>query len=330
MEPPTIRVGPPPSPAPERRVVLLARERFSRARNTFGLSRTYKGVPSYIPDIPNVESFIPSYDHPAPSQEPKTVGEIISPYPNLSSFLFDHNFWTSSPTKSRRDRDATRDLLTREDFNASDLKGVNFSAIEEALRGRSSTGQWEQMRGWRTSDLVIGFPLGVTRTADVRRADAARAGRLRRGIPEPLPSTVAPVSGYPLSISGFHHRPICEVIRETFSQDPAARSFHYHPFEQTYHSPTNPTLPTERVCDELYTSDAWLREDAKIQMARIDPSKPEQDLPRVVAAMMLWSDETVLNPFGQNKAWPVYIFFGNLNVPSLLPVGVTSLRIFPR
>lgn len=46
-------------------------------------------------------------------------------------------------------------------------------------------------------------------------------------------------------------------------------------------------------------------------MARINPSKPEQDLPRVIAAMMFWSDETVLNPFGQNKAWPVYFFFGN-------------------
>jgi hypothetical protein len=46
-------------------------------------------------------------------------------------------------------------------------------------------------------------------------------------------------------------------------------------------------------------------------MIHIDPSKPEQDLPRVIASMMFWSDETVLNPFGQNKAWPVYFFFGN-------------------
>ncbi|KAF9646621.1 hypothetical protein BDM02DRAFT_3188673 [Thelephora ganbajun] len=46
-------------------------------------------------------------------------------------------------------------------------------------------------------------------------------------------------------------------------------------------------------------------------MARIDPSKPEQDLPCVIAAMMFWSDKTVLNLFGQNKAWPVYFFFGN-------------------
>jgi hypothetical protein len=49
----------------------------------------------------------------------------------------------------------------------------------------------------------------------------------------------------------------------------------------------------------------------RFRWPRIDPSKPEQDLPRVIASIMLWSDKTVLNPFGQNKAWPVYIFFGN-------------------
>jgi hypothetical protein len=309
LEPPTVHIDPPPPP--KRHIMLLVRELFSRVRNVFGLSRTYKGVPSSIPDLPNTESFIPSYTHPTPSREPKTIEEIINPYPNLTSFLFDYHFWTSGPTKSRRDRDATQELLTREDFEPSDLKGVNFNGLEQEVRGYSSTGQWEQMRGWRKSDLVIGFPLGVKKTAEVCRTEAARAARLRRGAPEPPPSTAAPVNGYPLSIPRFHHRSICEVIRETFSQDPAARKFHYHPFVETYHSPMNPTLPTERVYSEVFTSDAWLKEDAKIQMTRINPSKPEQDLPRVVAAIMLWSDETVLNPFGQNKAWPVYIFFGN-------------------
>jgi hypothetical protein len=61
----------------------------------------------------------------------------------------------------------------------------------------------------------------------------------------------------------------------------------------------------------VYTSDTWIREDAKIQTIRLGQSAPEPDLPRAIAAMMLWSDETVLNPFGQNKAWPVYLFFGN-------------------
>ena len=135
-EPPAIHVETPPMLG--RRVVLLAREIFCGARNTFGLSRTYKGVPSFVPDQPDCNTYIPSYRHPTPPQEPETIEDIISPYPNLSTFLFDHHFWTLSPTKSRHDRDATQELLAREDFKAGDLKGVNLNAIEEELRGRSS------------------------------------------------------------------------------------------------------------------------------------------------------------------------------------------------
>ena len=308
-----MHVQPPPSPHPTRHVTLLVREIFRGVRNTFGLSRTYKGTPSSIPDQPNASEYISSYKPPvAPqAQESRTIEDIISPYPNLSTFLFDHHFWTSGPTKSRRDRDSTQELLTREDFVTGDLEGVNLNKIEQELRGRSSRGQWEQTRGWRTSDLVIGFPKGIKKTAAVRREAAARDARDRRGAPETPPSKVSPIPGAQICIPGFRHRSICEVIKETFSQDPAARTFHYHPFEQTYHSPVDPTRPIERVYDEVFSSDAWLREYAKIQMARIDPSKPEPDLPRVIAAIKLWSDETVLNPFGQNKAWPVYIFFGN-------------------
>lgn len=309
-EPPTAHVEP-IHPTAERRVTLLVQESFHGARNSFGLSRTYKGTPSSIPDQPSSDVYIPSYHHPTPPQEQRTIEEIISPYPNFSSFLFDHHFWTSSTTKSRRDRDSTQKLLTRDDFKASDLEGVNFNSIEEELRGRSSRGQWEQTRGWRKSNVVIGMPKGIKRTAAVRRDEAARDARERRGAPEPPPSRATPIPGAQITIPGFSYRSICEVIRETFSQDPAARTFHYHPYEQTYQSPLDPSCPTERVYDEVFTADAWLREDAKIQMARIDPAKPEQDLPRVIAAMMFWSDETVLNPFGQNKAWPVYLFFGN-------------------
>ena len=188
---------------------------------------------------------------------------------------------------------------------------MKLSAIEEELRGRSSRGQWEQTHGWRKANIIIGIPKGIKRTAAVRRDEAAQDARRRRGAPEPPPSKTTSIPGAQISIPGFSHRSICEVIRETFSQDPAARTFHYHPYVQTYHSPLDPSRPIERVYDEVYTSDAWLHEDGKVQMARIDASKPEQGLPRVIAAMMFWSDETVLNPFGQNKAWPVYFFFGN-------------------
>ena len=307
-----VHVDIPESPALQHtpHVRLLLRPSYTQERNAFGLSRSYKGTPSSVPDQPGALSYIPRYVHPKSRREPRTIQDIIFPYPNLSSFLLDHHFWTTSTTKSRNDRNLLRDLIARDDFSKDDIKETNFHKMEEELRGRSSRHDWEQQRGWRTSDLAIGIPLGIKRTTPVRREDAAHEARLRNA-PCPPPSTEADLEGYPVSIQNFHYRPICEVIRETFSQDPAARTFHYHPYKQTYHSPTNPGLPTERVYDELYTSDTWIREDARIQTIKIDQSNREHDLPRAIAAIMVWSDETVLNPFGQNKAWPVYIFFGN-------------------
>jgi hypothetical protein len=300
----------PQAPWPVPRVQLLVRPKHSQPRDAFGLSRSYKGVPSSIPDNPGALSFIPGYSHPEPHKEPRTIEAVVAPYPNLSSFLFDHHFWTTSTSKSRNDRDALQALITRSDFKPEDIEGINLRQIEEELRGRSTRNSWEQERGWRTSEIYVGIPTGQKQTAAARRENAAHQARAQNA-PCPPPSAKADLDGFPILVGDFHHRSICEVIRETFSLDPAARTFHYHPYEKTYQSPANPTSATERVYDELYTSDTWIREDAKIQTIKLDGSVPERDLPRAIAAMMLWSDETVLNPFGQNKAWPVYIFFGN-------------------
>ena len=136
LEPPVAHIQTPPNP--ERNVTLLVRQSFHGTQNSFGLSQTYKGIPSSIPDQLNSKTSIPSYHHPVPPQEQRTVKEIISPYPNLSSFLFNRHFWTSSTTKSQHDRDSAQELLTQDNFKASDLNGVKLSAIEEELGGRSS------------------------------------------------------------------------------------------------------------------------------------------------------------------------------------------------
>ena len=300
----------PQAPRPTPRVQLLVRPIYSQPRDSFGLSRSYKGVPSSIPDDPAALSYVPGYSHPKLRKETRTIKEIVFPYPNLSSFLFDYHFWTSSPRKSRNDRDTLQVLITHPDFKTDEVTGVDLRQIEEELRGRSSRNGWEQEQGWRKSEIYIGIPTGNKQTAAVRRENAAHQARLQNA-PRPPPSTKAHLDGFPVLIGNFHHHSICEVIRETFSQDPAARTFHYHPYTKTYQPPSNPTPAMERVYDELYTSDTWIREDAKVQTIKLDQSIPERDLPRAIAAMMVWSDATVLNPFGQNKAWPVYVFFGN-------------------
>jgi hypothetical protein len=47
------------------------------------------------------------------------------------------------------------------------------------------------------------------------------------------------------------------------------------------------------------------------QDLQASPREPGCNLPRVVAALMFWSDGTQLTHFGKEKLWPVYMFFGN-------------------
>ena len=237
---------------------------------------------------------------PAPPKR-RRFRDIINPYPNLSSFLFDHQFWTSSGSKSRSDRNALRDVITREEFNPSDLKGVNFEAIEKDLRKTGGT-------GWRETPLTIRVPKGVKLTKAAKRAAATDQSRLQRG--EPSTATLErSIPGAPITIHDFQHRKICDVIRETFCSDPTARSFHYHPYELKWTPPGSDL--EERVHGELYTSQAWLDEDAKVQSIVLDPTETDKDIPRAIASIMLASDATVLGPFASSKAWPIYIYFGN-------------------
>ncbi|KAG2335865.1 hypothetical protein BDR05DRAFT_1006378 [Suillus weaverae] len=65
----------------------------------------------------------------------------------------------------------------------------------------------------------------------------------------------------------------------------------------------------ERVFDELYTSDSWL--DAQDQVQKL-PREPGCTLEWVVASLMFFSDAMHLVNFRTVKAWPLYMYFGNL------------------
>ena len=291
---------PPRPPSPQSPPHQPLRSAFDR----FGLSRLYPAKPSSIPDPARVtfeEGLTSAPPPPPPPPKRRKLRDILKPYPNLSSFLFDHQFWTSSGSKSRNDRNALRDVIVREDFNPSDLKGVNFEAIEKDLRQTGGS-------GWRETLLTIRVPKGVKLTKAAKRAAATEQSRLRRG--EPSTVTVErSVPGAPITIHDFQHRTFCDIIRETFSSDPAAHSFHYHPYKLDWKPPGSDA--TEQVHGELYTSQAWLDEDTKVQSLVLDPTEADQDVPRAIAAIMLASDATLLGPFASSKAWPIYIYFGN-------------------
>jgi hypothetical protein len=110
----------------------------------------------------------------------------------------------------------------------------------------------------------------------------------------------------PFSVPGFHFRPLTDVIRSAFA-DIQARAFHLSPFKCLWKDLFD--NHKEQIFDELYTSDSWL--DAQDDVQKL-PKEPGCTLECVVAGLMFFLDAMHLANFGTAKAWPLYMYFGNL------------------
>jgi hypothetical protein len=164
--------------------------------------------------------------------------------------------------------------------------------------------------GWKTSTVTIRIPTGEKATKTVQRQRAAAAQTARRHDevdPDADELETHKFETHKFEIPGFHHRSLVHVMRSIIEFDDAAKSFHWHPYEQ-YWTPAVPWALPERVHDELYCSAAWIEADRKLQAS---PREPGCKLPRVIAGFMFWSDATHVAQFGQAKLWPVYAYFGN-------------------
>ncbi|KDQ54663.1 hypothetical protein JAAARDRAFT_696959 [Jaapia argillacea MUCL 33604] len=274
--------------------------------NRFGLSRLYRGRPTSVPDATlEANSYRVPTSAIAGSTPQRSIRQIITPYPNLNAWRYDHHFWMKGSKKSQMDQDSLlKDVLTRDDFDTRDLIGVNFKKINDQLKTGTP---WSEEGGWREQSITIGIPTGKKPTQTSRCEDAAAQRRINRHEPLEDPPVEHAIEGVHFAIPGFHTRSICEVIIETASSDPAARDFHWHPF-LLQHTPPGTNNPPETVHGEIYTSQAFRDLDQELQSSL---PEPDCDLPRVVVALMFWSDATHLAQFGQSKAWPWYLYFGN-------------------
>jgi hypothetical protein len=107
-------------------------------------------------------------------------------------------------------------------------------------------------------------------------------------------------------VADFYHRSLVSVIREKLSSPEHDRHFHYEPYELNWQPPNLPH--PIKTYGELYTSPSFIRAHNDLQNS---PAEPGCCLPRVIVALMFWSDATHLTSFGDTKLHPLYMCFGN-------------------
>ncbi len=197
------------------------------------------------------------------------------------------------------------ELLARKDFVPGDITpGQARKLREQVAAGVSEETPWANKR--RKSSVTIGIPLGKKSTQASRRQASTAACRVNRHEPAADTPTVHVIVGKHFTVLDFHHKNLTTEVKKTFSSDPAAADFVLDPFLVEHQIPN--TDKAEHVHGELYNSPAFIQEDIRLQNS---PPEPGFDFPRIIAAIMLWSDATVVAQFGNRKVWPAYMYFGN-------------------
>ncbi|RDB27548.1 hypothetical protein Hypma_003878 [Hypsizygus marmoreus] len=263
--------------------------------NVFGLFRRYYGsrrLPVHDPeqdhDINNV-SDIPTLETPTETPSPPTSSLPISlpmqpsssfhPYPNVSSFMLGDWYWNGGAQKSQDDLKRLLSILANSAFTIEDIRNTNWAQINRQLAVNEwDEGEWaDEDAGWRRQPVTIQVPFHRF-TANPGLRDYLAAN--------------------------LYHRSLMSVIEDKVRN--THDHFHYEPFDLLWRS--NPEAEPIQLHGECYSSSSFKTAHRELQNS---PREPGCTLPRVVVALMFWSDATHLTNFGNAKLWPLYMAFGN-------------------
>jgi hypothetical protein len=251
---------------PQERLSLSRPQAICTAKNIFSLYRRYMAANPPAHD-PEEDVNLDNLSNIPPSKQP---GDSLSchsfgPYPNFNSFRIGDWYWGRTQ-KSQEDFRALINIIGDLDFQSSDVRHTRWDSINNQLAGDSAAG-WmhEEFRkaDWTCSEFSIMVPF-------------------HRRTQSPGPQTY--------QIKGFYHRKLVSVIRERLANN---SRFHFDPYELYWQVGENST--PVRVYGEIYTSAAFLCAHRELQDS---PGVQGCDLPRVVTALMFWSDATHLASFG--------------------------------
>jgi hypothetical protein len=262
------------------RVLLTLRDTLQTPFNSFGICRLYPRRPSFEPDR-FISSSLLAKSSPTVVQGPDSQVQVLPPtYPFSNMSVYRLLTWMNSGSHQKSEAEVqhlVKEVIQADDFDVNDLEGFS---VRRSLRELDRVEGGENFTfpdDWIEADVTISIP---TKSKE----DGIKA----------------------YTIPGFHYRRLVKVIRAAFS-DIQAGAFHLMPFKWLWKDPLDDRQ--ERIYDELYTSDAWL--EAQDNLHKL-PKEPGCSLERVVAGLMFFSDATHLANFGTAKAWPLYLFFGNL------------------
>jgi hypothetical protein len=199
------------------------------------------------------------------------------PFTNESSFLLSEWYWKDSTQKSQTSFRDLINIIGRPEFCPADIQETKWDRVNSSL---ADGDEWaDEDAGWKRDHVSIAVPFHS----------------LNKN-----PGTQEYV------VADFYHRPLVSVIREKLANVADGRLFHYEPYELRWLPPNKHN--DIRVHGELYTSQVFIDTHRELQNF---PREPSCNLPRVIVAMMFWSDTTHLTSFRHSKLWRPHLCFGN-------------------
>ncbi|KIJ58553.1 hypothetical protein HYDPIDRAFT_102394, partial [Hydnomerulius pinastri MD-312] len=268
-------------------ILSLFRKIFKTQLNKFSLFRVYNTnqLPSHDPDDPySVDNInVPTPEHSDDTRDSNDTRNLYHPYPNKSAMLLGDWYWNEGTQKTQEGFKQLLGIVGNPSFSPSNVSQTPWNAIDKELGQNtfdSELPEWlDGDRGWNCSSVTISVPF-----------------HSRSNNPGPKDYT----------IHDFYHHSLVSIIRETVTNPAHAAFFHYEPYELRWQPPHRDH--NVKVHGELFSSAAFLKAHDELQES---PPEPGCDLPRIVAALMFWSDSAQLTTFGNAKLWPLYVYFGN-------------------
>jgi len=262
---------------------------LSSVANAFGIWREYSHCPTFDPDAA-LEA--PDFQASHITEVVADLGPIVpapisnserpSYWPYLNSTIHGIMKWLNNGNSLKSEGQVNKlvhDIILSPSFRAEDLVGFDANRENQRLDNAIS-------------------------------ANSLRSQFKETSVSFQVPSRDRAVPPRPFNVPGFLHRDITSVIREAFTS-PLAHLYRFTPFRLFHPSPL--TDQPERVYGEIYTPDAFFEETENVRQHSPVPDDSNCTREKVVAVLMVASDETHLTDFGNAKAWPIYLMLGNLS-----------------